>query len=70
MTDVDVSEAFTKFYMQRATTEFAEDLDRIRNTEDFKDDALPTLVNALQQGVFNFSIEEQRRIVTAGRQTQ
>lgn len=70
MTDADVSEEFTKFYMQRATTEFAEDLDRIRNTEDFKDDALAILINALQQGVSVFSVEEQRRIVAAGRKAE
>lgn len=53
--------------MQRATTEFAEDLDRIRNTEDFNDDSLAILVNALQQGTSAFSIEEQRRVVTAAK---
>ena len=52
--------------MQRATVEFAEDLDKIRGADDFKDDALLLLVNALQQGTSLFSIEEQRRIVTAG----
>jgi ribosome assembly protein 3 len=65
MTDAEVSAAFTKYYMQRATTEFSEDLDRLRGSDDFKDDALPLLVNALQQGASVFSIEEQRRIVTA-----
>ena len=52
--------------MQRATTEFAEDLDKVRGADDFKGDALPLLINALQQGTSVFSIEEQRRIVTAG----
>lgn len=66
MTDADVSAAFTKYYMQRATQEFAEDLDQLRGADDFRDDALPLLVNALQQGASLFSIEEQRRIVTAG----
>lgn len=66
MSDADVQGAFTKYYMQRATTEFAEDLDKIRGADDFKDDALPLLINALQQGTSVFSIEEQRRIVTAG----
>ena len=46
--------------------EFEEDLDRIRGADDFKDDALPLLINALQQGTSFFSVEEQRRIVTAG----
>jgi ribosome assembly protein 3 len=65
MTDTEVSAAFTKYYMQRATTEFSEDLDRLRGSDDFKDDALSLLVNALQQGTSVFSIDEQRRIVTA-----
>ena len=66
MTDVEVSTAFTKYYMQRATKEFSEDLDRIRASDDFRDDAIPLLINALQQGTSIFSIEEQRRIVAAG----
>ena len=41
-------------------------LDRVRAAEDFRDDALPLLINALQQGTSVFSLEEQRRIVTAG----
>jgi ribosome assembly protein 3 len=66
MSDADVTAAFTKFYMQRSTTEFSEDLDRIRVADDFKDDALPLLINALQQGTSLFSIEDQRRVVMAG----
>ena len=52
--------------MQRATTEFSEDLDRLRGADDFKDDALPLLVHALHQGTTLFSMEEQKRIVMAG----
>ena len=52
--------------MQHATTEFAEDLDRLRGADDFKDDALPLLIHALQQGTSLFSMEEQKRIVMAG----
>ena len=66
MTDAEVSAAFTKYYLQHATQEFAEDLDKVRAADDFRDDALPLLVNALQQGTSLFSMEEQRRIVTAG----
>lgn len=51
--------------MQHATAEFSEDLDRLRGADDFKDDALLLLINALQQGTSMFSTEEQRRIVTA-----
>jgi ribosome assembly protein 3 len=66
MSNAEVQAAFTKFYLQRATAEFSEDLDRLRGADDFKDDALPILINALQQGTSLFSIEEQRRIVMAG----
>ncbi|PMD42405.1 hypothetical protein L207DRAFT_456689 [Hyaloscypha variabilis F] len=66
MSDAEVNDAFTKFYLQRATTEFSEDLDRLRGADDFNKDALPLLINALQQGTSLFSMEEQRRIVMAG----
>ncbi|EGS19427.1 uncharacterized protein CTHT_0048870 [Thermochaetoides thermophila DSM 1495] len=64
-TDEQVAAQFTSYYLQRATKEFAEDLDRVRNADDFKNEALPILINALQQGTRMFSPEEQRRIVTA-----
>jgi len=64
--DDDVSSQFTAFYLQRATKEFAEDLDKIRTADDFKNDALPMLVKALQQGTVMFSPEDQKRIVSAG----
>jgi ribosome assembly protein 3 len=66
LNDAEIQAAFTKYYMQRATAEFAEDLDKIRGAEDFKDDALPLLISALQQGTSMYSIKEQRRIVMAG----
>ncbi len=58
-------EQFTAYYMQRATHEFAEDLDKIRNADDFKNDALPMLIRTLQQGTAMFSAEAQKRIVAA-----
>lgn len=66
VTNAEVSIAFDRFYMQRVTIEFAEDLDRIRGAGDFKDTAVPTLVMALQQGTSMFPIEEQRRIIRTG----
>jgi len=51
--------------MQRATQEFAEDLDKVRGADDFRDDSLGILVGALRQGTEGFSPEERRRIVTA-----
>lgn len=55
VSDKDVSEAFTSFYLQRATREFAEDLDTIRNADDFRSDSIPTLFSALSQGTSMFS---------------
>jgi ribosome assembly protein 3 len=49
--------------MQHAATEFAEDLDKVRGAEDFKDEALPILIHALQQGTSVFSPQEQKRVV-------
>ncbi|KAH8661401.1 ribosome-assembly protein 3-domain-containing protein [Tricladium varicosporioides] len=64
----EIDAAFTKFYMQQATTEFAEDLDKLRQASDFKDDALPILIEALQQGTGMWDAEERRRVVLAGKE--
>lgn len=64
--DAEISAAFTQFYMQRATQEFAEDLDKVRRADDFRDDSLGILVGALRHGTEGFSAEERRRVVTAG----
>lgn len=63
--DEQVAAEFTSYYLQRATKEFAEDLDKVRAADDFKNDAVELLVGALRQGTALFSPEEQRRIVTA-----
>lgn len=65
MNDKEVAAEFTSYYLQRATKEFAEDLDKIRNADDFRNDAIPLLVNALSQGTAMFPPADQRRIVTA-----
>ncbi|PSR85468.1 ribosome-assembly protein 3-domain-containing protein [Coniella lustricola] len=62
MSNTEVSAAFTSYYLQRATKEFAEDLDTIRNADDFRNDAVPILINALSQGTTMFSPVDQRRI--------
>ena len=49
--------------MQQATREFAEDLDRVRGADDFKDDSLPLLISALQQGTALYGDAEMRRVV-------
>ncbi|KAG4436641.1 hypothetical protein IFR05_007899 [Cadophora sp. M221] len=68
--DADVEAAFAKFYMQRATTEFADDLERLRTSEDFKDEAVPMLIAALKGGTAMFSMEEKKRIVLAGKEKE
>lgn len=65
MTDKEVAAEFTSYYLQRATKEFAEDLDKIRTADDFRNDAVSTLIDALSQGTAMFSPADQRRIVTA-----
>lgn len=65
-TDTQISEEFTRYYMQRVTEEFAEDLDVIRTADDFQNSAFPLLVHALQQGTAMFSIEDKRRVVAEG----
>jgi ribosome assembly protein 3 len=66
LSDTEVSESFTKYYLQRATAEFSEDLDKMRGADDFNAEAVPVLIHALKQGTVLFSVEEQRRIVNSG----
>ncbi|KAK0101535.1 hypothetical protein ONS95_006701 [Cadophora gregata] len=65
--EADIEAAFAKFYMQRATAEFAEDLERLRTSDDFKDEAVPMLISALKGGTAMFSSDEKKRIVLASR---
>jgi ribosome assembly protein 3 len=57
------SSEFASYYLQRTTQELSEDLDKVRNAEDFKADSIPFLVHALQQGAGLFSPEDQKRVV-------
>ncbi|KAM0243863.1 hypothetical protein ACHAP5_006815 [Fusarium lateritium] len=57
------SPEFASYYLQRTTQELSEDLDKVRNAEDFKADSIPFLVHALQQGTGLFSSEDQKRVV-------
>lgn len=67
--DAEISEEFAAYYLQQATKELAEDLDKVRTADDFKNDAIPLLVHALQQGTVMFSAKEKRKIIT-GMQTE
>lgn len=62
-TNEEVSSEFKSFYLQQATQEYAEDLDKVRTADDFKNDALSLLIKALEQGTETFTTEEKRRVV-------
>lgn len=64
LSDEQVKTAFTQHYMQRVTSEFAEDLDKIRNADDFKGTAsVEILIRALRQGADDWSVENMKRVV-------
>lgn len=56
---------FSSFYLQCATREFAEDLDKIRLADDFKpESSVPALVHALQQGAALYPDAERARVMS------
>jgi len=54
---------FASFYLRRITEELADELDKIRSSNDFTEGSLPILIHALQQGQNIFSEEEKRRVM-------
>lgn len=56
---------FQSYYLQRATQELAEDLDKVRTADDFKADSIQYLIHALQQGASQYSKEDQDRVISA-----
>jgi ribosome assembly protein 3 len=60
----DTQNQFSSLYLQRVTKELAEDLDKVRNADDFKADSISFLIHALQQGSAQFSSKDQRRVVS------
>lgn len=59
------NEEFASRYLQRLTGELAEDIDKIRDSDDFKVDSVPFLVHALQQGSSQFAPSEKDRVLNA-----
>lgn len=60
----EVEQLFDATYLQQASKEFADDLDRLRTANDFKGDrSVQVLVAALRQGTSCFSEDEKRRVV-------
>ena len=60
--------AFATYYLQRSTQELSEDLEKVRNADDFKADSVPFLVHALQQGAGQFSSTGKRGQAEPGAQ--
>jgi ribosome assembly protein 3 len=56
---------FSTIYMKKITAELADDLDKVREAQDFTSRSLPMLIHALKQGESLFSTEEKRRVVGA-----
>jgi ribosome assembly protein 3 len=55
--------AFADIYLRKVAAELADDLDKVREAQDFKASSVPMLVHALRQGESLFSGEEKRRVV-------
>lgn len=58
-------EEFSSIYLKKVTVELADDLDKVRDAQDFKASSLPMLVHALKQGASIYSPDEKRRVVHA-----
>ena len=58
-------EDFDNYYLKKITSEFADDLDRVRSSGDFGDKSLPILIAALKQGSSIYSEEEKRMVMGA-----
>ncbi|KAF2023292.1 hypothetical protein EK21DRAFT_41805, partial [Setomelanomma holmii] len=60
-------EDFSAIYLRRLAAELADDLDKVREAQDFKANSVPMLIHALRQGESMFSVEEKRRVVGAAK---
>ena len=58
-----VSQEFQSHYLQRVTQELSDDLEKVRTADDFKADSVPFLIEALQQGAFQFSEADQKKVL-------
>ncbi|KAL8853995.1 MAG: hypothetical protein Q9221_001118 [Calogaya cf. arnoldii] len=58
---------FETFYLKRVTTEFADDLDKLRNASDFNERSIPILIEALKNTARTYSEEEKAQVMGRGR---
>ncbi|KAJ2901399.1 uncharacterized protein MKZ38_001881 [Zalerion maritima] len=66
----EVKQQFTAFCLQKATTEFADDLAKIREAHDFANDSLPILIGALQQTACLYTEGQMASLVDKGSDKQ
>ena len=58
-------EDFSAIYLRKIASEFADDLDKVREAQDFKASSVPMLIHALKQGESLFSGVEKGRVISA-----
>ena len=62
-TKQDPEQAFESFYLRQSTKEFSEDLEKLRNANDFRgQSSVELLVGALKQGTSTFAKDERTTI--------
>ena len=52
---------FAQFFLQQATKELSDDLNRVRSSDDFRVESVPFLVHALQQGASQLNPKSQQQ---------
>ncbi|KAL8674924.1 MAG: hypothetical protein Q9168_000728 [Polycauliona sp. 1 TL-2023] len=57
---------FETCYLKQLTTEFADDLDKLRNASDFNERSMPILIQALKDTAGVYSGEEKADVMGSG----
>jgi ribosome assembly protein 3 len=63
--EAEVEDVFGNIYLKRVVAELTDDLDKVREANDFSNRSMPMLIHALRQGSSVYSAEERRRVVSA-----
>lgn len=61
-------EDFSAIYLRKIAAELVDDLDKVREAQDFKANSVPMLIHGLKQGESMYSANEKRRVVGAAGQ--
>ncbi|KAF2704148.1 hypothetical protein K504DRAFT_335732, partial [Pleomassaria siparia CBS 279.74] len=54
-----LDDLFAAIYLKRVATELGDDLDKVREANDFTNRSMPMLIHALRQGASVYSAEER-----------